>query len=206
MAERMEQTSPFSDGEAAILGTPVEVARVARDFAVFSFRLFEAATNGHLTPAIFGKTVGVDTGRLQLVIEEEYTPLEVRKWAWNSWLAGVAASTQAMDRALDDTFGVKPLARHPVPSAASLGDLDAARVILYMFRNAFAHDPFNPRWQCKGPYCATFRVHSLGLELDAAALDGAFISAGDLGGLDGYWNLLQFCFTSISEEHRRRSA
>ena len=192
------RNSPFSDDEASTLDRPADIARVARDFAVFTFRLHEPATNGFLTPAAFGKGIVLDTGRSRLEIAEEYTPLEVRKWAWNCSLAGIGVSAQAMDCALDEAFGQRPLQRRPVPRSDSLDDLDSARIVMYMIRCAFAHNPFNPRWESKGPYRDVFRVRSLGFELDMRALDGRFLAAGHIGGLDGYWNLLQFCLGRTS--------
>lgn len=184
---------PFSSEEASPLDTPADAARVARDFALFAFRLYEAASNGFLTPATFGPGVSLQTDRGRVHVAAEYTPLEIRKWAWNCSLAGIAVSAQAMDRALDDAFGGKP------NKAKGLTDLDSARVIVYMIRCAFAHDPFNPRWACRGPYVGAFRVEPLQLVLDTRSLNGEMLTAGHLGGLDGYWKLLHFCCNQITQ-------
>lgn len=188
----MAAESPFSPEEASSLDSPLQVAEVARDFAVFSFRLFEAATNGFLTPDVLGSDVGLKTDSRFVRIPVQYTQLQVRKWAWNNSLAGIGVSAQAMDRALDDTFGQKPSA-----AADSLSDLQAARVIVYMIRCAFAHNPFNPKWECYNQYLGVFSVRVLRLQLDTRTLNGQFLVMKHLGGLDGYWLLLQFCCEQI---------
>jgi hypothetical protein len=111
----------------------------------------------------------------------------------------MAISAQATDRALDDAFGMpRPLDRRRLGSPAEMNDRDAARVIMYMLRSAYAHDPLNPRWQCRGAYLGVFRVNAIGFTLDTTALNGQPWNIAHVDGQLGYFRLLEYCQKLVS--------
>jgi hypothetical protein len=107
----------------------------------------------------------------------------------------MSISAIAADRALDDAFGMlRPLDQgSPLQSAAALNDRDATRAIMYMLRNAYAHDPLNPRWLCKGARVGVFRINAIGFTLDTTSLDGQPWNIAHVNGQLAYFGLLQFC-------------
>lgn len=62
----------------------------------------------------------------------------------NLVLATIGMVSCALDRALDKKFGNKDPEDHSV--------VGSTRSVVYMIRCAFAHDPCNPTWDCKGRY------------------------------------------------------
>lgn len=52
---------------------------------------------------------------------------------------------------------------HWTRRSEDMGDLGAARTIVSMIRCAFAHDPFNPRWECRGARVAVLLSEAVGI-------------------------------------------
>jgi hypothetical protein len=125
---------------------------------------------------------------------ENRTPEALSRWTWNTILAAMAISAQATDRALDDAFGLpRPRDRTPLESPANMSDRDAARVIMYMLRSAYAHDPVNPRWEVGKRYLGVFRINAIGFTLDTTALHGQPWNIAHVDGPLGYFRLLEYC-------------
>jgi hypothetical protein len=179
---------------------PVDVARNAIDHLVFAMYVSEAVRSGSINPGTFKQVLRVHTGGPGLTVEKTHTQEHVRAAGWNLLLGALAISAQAMDRALDEAFGSRPLDRRPAPRPDELSDLEAARVIVYMIRCAFAHDPFNPRWVCRGPYQGVFRVAVVSVELDARPLNGERLKPEHHGGVEGYIQLLVFCLGQLEAQ------
>jgi hypothetical protein len=185
---------------------PTDTIRNALDHVVFAVFLSEAIRSGAITPATLKRAVRVHTGGPGLTIEKEATSDWLTGGGWNLLLSALAVSAQATDRALDDTFGPRPLDRRPAPRPEDLSDLEAARVIIYMIRCAFAHDPFNPRWACRGAYQGTFRVAEMGVSLDTGSLSGERVKPEDHGGIEGYIQLLVFVLSKVQTHSNQLKA
>jgi hypothetical protein len=165
---------------------PLDAIRTAKQFLYYAWFLYEAVVRGAITPETF--TDEIPEGEMKLSWPpENRTPAALERHAWNNVLAAMSISAIAADRALDDTFGAKP------QPAAALSDQDATRVVMYMLRCAYAHDPLNPRWECRGPYLGVFRINALDFELDTRALHGQPWNIAHVGGPLGYFNLLAQC-------------
>lgn len=179
---------------------PVDTARNAIDHLVFAMYVSEAVRSASINPGTFKQVLRVHTGGAGLTVEKTHTQEHIRAAGWNLLLGALAISAQAMDRALDEAFGPRPLDRRPAPTPDGLSDLEGARVIVYMIRCAFAHDPFNPRWVCRGPYRGVFRVAAVGVKLDARPLNGERLKPEDHGGVEGYVQLLAFCIAQLEAQ------
>jgi hypothetical protein len=179
--------------KAKTVDTPLEAIRTSKQFVFFAVFLREAVLRGAITPANFSNEIVEGPTTLRWPVEAR-TQEALERWTLNTVLAAMAISAQATDRALDDAFGTpRPLDWKPPPSAGTMSDRDAARVIMYMLRNAYAHEPMNPRWQCKGAYVGVFRVKALGFTLDTTALDGQPWNIAHVAGELGYFRLLEYC-------------
>lgn len=97
-----------------------------------------------INPLCFTSNIGInyDTGSY-LTTNQNKTILKNR--FKNLVLSALGTAACAIDRALDNKFGKKD------PKDRS--EIGALRNIFYMIRCAFAHDPCNPQWCCKGDYC-----------------------------------------------------
>jgi hypothetical protein len=169
-----------------LVATPLEAIRTAKQFLYWAWFLHEAVERGAIAPETFTNEITEGTTTLRWPPENR-TPAALARWSWNTVLAAMSISAIAADRALDDTFGPKP---HP---AGALSDQDATRVVLYMLRCAYAHDPLNPRWECQGPYGGVFRINALGFEFDTRALNGQPWNIEHVGGPLGYFKLSAHC-------------
>src|SRR5258708_7267340 len=106
-------------------------------------QLYEALLERHISPRVFAYPLRVETNGHGLHIMKSYTVEQLEVAGWNQLLAAVAVSAIATDEALDERFGNKTNA-----TLAGTTELDTARVVIAQIRNAFAHDPFRPKWAC----------------------------------------------------------
>ena len=170
----------------------MDTANNAVDHLLFTFFACEALVRPE---TVFRDEVRVHTGGPGMLIRRFFAPDGVRGRVWNLQISAVAIAVQAMDRALDATFGGKAfMARQPV---LPLDDRQSAQVIVFMLRCAFAHDPFRPRWSCRGPYVGRFSVGSIGVALNTRRLDGDDLVPEQFGGFEGLVKLLIFCRDEI---------
>jgi hypothetical protein len=189
--------------KAKLVDTPLEAIRTAKDFLWFAWFLHDAAAvRATITPAHFADEMLVDETGTRVRWPVEYRTKEaLERRTWHTILAAMSISAIAADRALDDVFGKpRPLDQEsPLQSAAALNDRDATRAIMYMLRNAYAHDPLNPRWLCKGVRVGVFRIKAIGFTLDTTSLDGQPWNIAHVNGQLEYFKLLDYCQKLVSE-------
>jgi len=173
--------------------TPLAAARAAREFALVPWFLWAAVLAGTLRIEHLPESIPLDENNTALMPTRTQDYLKTS--VWNIILSTLAISSQAMDRALDDVFGVKPT------WSPSLSDLEATRIIMYMVRCACAHDPMNPRWEVRSDgYRGVLCVKEIGLELDTTHLHGKELKIDQLGGQMGYVKLLNLCVKFLKIE------
>lgn len=186
---RVEQPPPID--------TPADIAKVALEHLAFVFNLFAACNSSTISPDTFPEELVLQMSGGKINIKRTYTPSEIQGWSWNLLLSSLAITAQALDRAFIDAFGVRPLDRRPPPVLDELTDVEAAWTMIYMIRCAFAHNPFNPRWECRGAYVGRFQVRALQLTLDTTDLHGKRLKQEDFGGFPGYLEVLRFCVRQL---------
>lgn len=171
---------------------PLEAIDLAQNFMAFVLNLFAAINAGTISPASFAEdtTFGSVSGSVR--VRARYSEGSLKAWTWNLLFSAIAITSQAVDRALTDALGKRPLDRQGAIPIDDLADFDAGWTLVYMIRCAFAHDPFNPRWECKGPYLGILRVRPLNLDVDTRARNGQRLQPDAFGGLGGYLSLIQF--------------
>ena len=169
-----------------LVATPLDAIRTAKQFLYYAWFLYDAVQRGAIKSETFADEMREGQFKLRWPPENR-TPAALERHAWNNVLAAMSITAIAADRALDDTFGPKPQA------APASSDQVATRVIMYMLRCAYAHDPLDPRWECRGPYLGVFRIDELGFELDTTVLNGQPWNIAHVGGPIGYFALLDFC-------------
>ncbi len=120
----------------------------------------------------------------------------------NLVLTSIGIVACAVDRALDKKFGSK--------NADDRSQVGSLRSVIYMIRNAFAHDPCNPIWRCKSqytlePYVLTIDTYksdriifgenvpkALTFEFDFKMLNEQGLNFGHFYALDGLFLLSEY--------------
>jgi hypothetical protein len=175
-------------------GSGVETprAKVATAQATLSLavRINAEVVAGRLRTTIYQRQVVIHTGGTGLLLPADYQAgkQELLDGVQNLVVMALGASALTLDETLDEVFG-KPDAD---PETARRG----LRVMVNQLRNAFAHNPWRPRWVIWPKYRA---VHSIRLgptslpDFDARNLDGACVKPEDVGGLECWVKVLKHC-------------
>jgi hypothetical protein len=105
----------------------------------------------------------------------------------------------AVDTALENCFG-----KDRFKSQDS--QVSTASYIGRILRNAFAHDPFFPRWKLQNPcYRCAFEIRGV-ISLDTTSLDDRAVEWEDYGGPLALLRFLRYCRDLISDDDLRSAA
>ena len=110
-----------------------------------AIRLQIGFREGFINMDCFTKEMGInrDTHSTLKVKTDNRQPILKNRFH-NLVLSSIGMVSCTVDSSLDEKFGSKNPSDH-----SHIGSL---RSIMYMIRCAFAHDPCNPKWLCKGKY------------------------------------------------------
>jgi hypothetical protein len=150
MAPHLTLVFPFDDS-ISLAHLREQVADVIRDFEALTISITVSVWEAVVCGAV-GRDqlsdVHIETGSrtFRLSLSDE----QIRAHAWNLVISGMGTTAIAMDKALEEAFGSRPT------RDTATSDLDRARIVIYMIRCAFAHNPINPAWQCRDPYVGVF--------------------------------------------------
>ncbi len=174
-------------------GTGVETpqTRIATAQATLSLavRLNSEVLAGRVRSTIYQREVHIITGGPGLMLPPDYRAnrQDLYDGTQNLVLLALGASALILDETLDDVFG-KP--------EADIHARRGLRVMVNQFRNAFAHNPWRPRWKVWPKYRAVHPV-LLGeaqlFSFDATNLDAQPIKPEDVGGLEAWVKVLKHC-------------
>lgn len=170
--------------------TPANKIATAQATFELAIRLNAEALAGRITSAIYAREVIVHTGGpgLRLPAFREGTSQDLQHGMSNIVLIALSASALTVDETLDEVFGEV--------GADSDAFRKGIRVLVNQLRNAFAHNPWRPRWlvfkQYQGVYPITLDDGSA-FSFDSTHLDGQPIKPEDVGGLEFWIKLLQHC-------------
>jgi hypothetical protein len=149
--------------------------------------------------SIYEREVSVVTGGpgLRLPPFPDGTQQDLDNGSFNLVLIALSASALTADEALDEVFG--KASKDTDPSRSGL------RVIVNQLRNAFAHNPWRPRWMVYQKYRNSYPIaldDGSTFVFDATKLDGDGVKAEHVGGLEFWVKLLQHCERMVAT-HRR---
>jgi hypothetical protein len=159
-----------------------------------------AIRKGSITPASFPPRIVLDFGdNTGMPITTTFdSKRQLEDAMHNIQLSTLAIAAVATDSALDAHFKKtdpskgRPLDKGDKRTMSDLASIDALRALLYMIRNAFAHDPFNPKWEMRSATRrGRLRIPELGIDLDTSSLDGRPLNADIWGGSWGFLRILQ---------------
>jgi len=170
--------------------TPANKIATAQATLGLAFRLSGDVEAGRITAEIFKRGVTVHTGGdgLELSPSPEKTDQNLKDEIFNIVLNALSASALTVDETLDEVFG----------KASTDTDLTriGIRVMVNQLRNAFAHNPWRPKWVIFQQYKKSYPIElddGTKFTFDATRLDGDVVKPEHVGGL-GFWTkLLEHC-------------
>lgn len=173
-------------------GIETSANKIATAQAVLSlaFRLNGEVIEGRINRELFNRQVTVVTGGTGVVVPPypAGTDEDLRLGSFNLLLIALSASALTTDETLDEVFGDL--------STDADSNRKAIRVMVNQLRNAFAHNPWRPKWRVYAKYRNTYPIvlsDGSRFTFDATSLDGQGVSPEQVGGLEFWVKLLQHC-------------
>jgi hypothetical protein len=172
-------------------GVETPQTRIATAQATLSLavRLNSEVLAGRLRSTIYQREVHIITGGPGLMLPPDYgaNRQDLNNGTQNLVLLSLGASALILDETLDEVFG-KP--------ETDIQSRRGMRIMVNQFRNAFAHNPWRPRWKVWPKYRSVYPVYLADehlLDFDATNLDGQPIKPEDVGGLEAWVKILKHC-------------
>ncbi len=170
--------------------TPANKLATAQAVLGLAFRLNAEVVAGRLDSSIFQRDVSILTGGtgLKLPAFPEGTDEDLQLGILNISLIALSASALTADETLVEVFGKLSDEK----DANRLG----IRVMIHQLRNAFAHNPWRPKWVVFNKYQNTYPIvldDGTSFTFDATSLDGDGVKPEQVGGLEFWVKLLQHC-------------
>lgn len=179
---------PMTNGHG--IETPANKISTSQAVLGLAIRLHAEVLAGRIDESLFKRDVRVITGGngLKLPADSNRTAEDLRLGSFNLVLVALSASALTADETLGEVFGKLGIETE----RSRLG----IRVMVNQLRNAFAHNPWRPRWvvypQHRGTYVIVLDDGST-FTFDATNLNGEGVKPEQVGGLEFWVKLLQHC-------------
>lgn len=175
--------------------TPANKIATAQATLSLAFRLSAEVEAGRINKEIFNRKVAVRTGSTGVMVPvfPDGTEEDLKFGISNIVLIALSASALTVDETLDEVFG--NLSSESDPNKRGI------RVMVHQLRNAFAHNPWRPKWIVFKKYRNIYPIELYDgsrFEFDARTLDGDGIKPEQVGGLEFWVKLLQHCEKAVS--------
>lgn len=170
--------------------TPANKIATANATLALAIRLTADVEQQRITSEIYKRevTIHTDGPGLRLPASPESTDEDLRNGIFNFVLLSLGSSALTLDETMDEVFGQT--------SADADRNRAALRTMIHQLRNAFAHNPFRPKWVIFPKYRRRYLIvldDGSEFNFDATNLDGKQIKAEDVGGLEFWVKVLQHC-------------
>jgi hypothetical protein len=170
--------------------TPANKIATAQAVLGLAFRLNAEVTAGRIGVEIFRRNVTIITGDAGVVLPTfpEGTAEDLKLGSFNLVLISLSASALTADETLNEVFGKL--------SAEADFNRKSIRVMVNQLRNAFAHNPWRPKWVIFPKYQHAYPIvldDGSTFIFDATSLDGDGVKPEQVGGLEFWTKLLQHC-------------
>ncbi|MFM8552177.1 MAG: hypothetical protein ACKOCD_07690 [Nitrospiraceae bacterium] len=170
--------------------TPANKIATAQAVLSLAFRLNAEVVAGRIDLKLFSYNVHVITGSTGVRVPAfpNGTNADLQAGMGNIVQIALSASALTVDETLDEVFG--KLAADTDTNRVAL------RIMVNQLRNAFAHNPWKPRWMVFAKYRNVYPIildDGSRVNFDATALDGDGVKPEQVGGLEFWIKLLQHC-------------
>ena len=151
----------------------------------FSIRLLTWCERGNIAPKEFDDEhiVKLEDGDLNFPAGEFADAENITRSAGIGVLLAMGASAIALNSGFDEV----KLEPHP----ASADGITRLRTLVYMVRNAYAHDIASPQWEVRGPFLRelTVDLDNGQLSIDLSALHGTAFDVSHIGGYANWYRI-----------------
>jgi hypothetical protein len=177
--------------------TPANKIATAQAVLGLAFRLNSEVIAGRIKPEIFKREVSIitESSGVTLPAFPEGTDEDLELGSFNLVLIALSASALTTDETLDEVFGKL--------STETDGNRLGIRVMVNQLRNAFAHNPWRPKWLVFEKYRNIYPItldDGSTFTFDATSLDGGGVKPEQVGGLEFWIKLLQHCERLVSDK------
>lgn len=175
--------------------TPANKLATAQAVLGLSFRLNAEVIAGRLDVSIFQRKVNINTGStgVKLPAFPEGSTEDLNLGIFNLVLIALSASALTADETLDEVFG-------KLTDESDINRL-GIRVMVHQLRNAFAHNPWRPKWIVFEKYRKAYPIvldDKTSFTFDATNLNEDGVKPEHVGGLEFWVKLLQHCERLVS--------
>ncbi|MGZ3814826.1 MAG: hypothetical protein ACXVA0_24040 [Mucilaginibacter sp.] len=186
---RLTMTSEYG------IETPANKIATAKAILCLAIRLSGEVESGRITSEVYKHSVTVHTGGQGLILPAytEGNDQDLKTGISNIVFVALYASALTLDETLLEMFG----AIKDDKNSAQKG----IRVMINQVRNAFAHNPWRPKWVIHKPYRASYTIEledKSKFTFDATNLDGDGVKPEHVGGLEFWMRLVQHCEKLVS--------
>jgi hypothetical protein len=170
--------------------TPANKFATAQAALELAIRLNAEVLSARIDASIYQRQVQVITGGKGLVLPPYPTSTseDLKLGMFNLVLIALSASALTADETLDEVFGKL--------AAETDADRLSIRVMVNQLRNAFAHNPWRPKWRVFPKYRNAYLIaldDGTKFTFDATLLDGDGVKPEQVGGWEFWVKLLQHC-------------
>jgi hypothetical protein len=170
--------------------TPASKVATAEAGLILAIRLNAEVLAGRINTSIYQREVKVFTGGTGLVVPafSSGTHNDLSLGMYNFIQLALSASALTVDETLDEVFGKL--------SAEEDKDRLCLRMMVNQLRNAFAHNPWRPKWLIFPKYRQVYPImldDGTSFTFDATNLDGDGVKPEQIGGIEFWVKLLQHC-------------
>ncbi len=175
--------------------TPQKKISTAEAGLGLALRINAEVLAGRIDKSIYQREIRIVTGSSGLVLPPypAATQEDLIDGIYNFIQLALSASALTTDETLDEVFG--ELAKETDNNRSNI------RVMAKQLRNAFAHNPWRPKWQIYPKYRAVFPItldDGSQFSFDATSLDGDGVKPEHVGGIEFWIKLLQHCARDVA--------
>jgi len=177
--------------------TPKEEMQEAYNFWVYHWWIFHHAKHGNIDYSKMSRKFNLQDERriVTFEIKEAYSPIETEQFAKNTVIAMTGAVFTILNSAMDTIFDPKEK-----NEAVQTTGLIAARIIVFQIRNAYAHNPINPKWHITNScHLKMFGIPEINITVDFKKLNEKDLKFSHINGVTGLTELLKYCLASVKD-------
>jgi hypothetical protein len=160
---------------------------------MFTWMIWHNTKSGKIDYSKIDTNFKVKFDNGEMSVKTTNIPNQSEKIAIHTLIAVTGVCFTALDSAMAEAYGKIDISEK--------SDFTAMRVIVYQIRNAYAHDPMNPKWVINNPeHRDIFKIEEIGLTIDLNDLNNKEFKVEDVNGLYGIAKLLTYCLNKFEEE------
>ena len=171
------------------------------DCWIFALYINSFLVNGKIEKEWFNTQLNIkfDDGMVDSAVSPPKNIDSIMIVSQNLYRTALGTCFIAFDEVLLDLFGNRPTEPD--------NDINSLRIIIYMMRCSFAHNPAEPKWEIHPSFQKLVKIQEISFAIDFSQLNNRLVKFKHHGGSKGLMNLMSYCLNTIkSKEGFRDSA